>query len=89
MLCVFQIESCSQFWFQPEEEMVKVYGFETYLRNYRKEVLKPISNPEHLTEGESVIVGVDECQGTTYHRAKIISANGTGVCLVSVEHSIN
>lgn len=82
---ILQIESCHQFWFQPENQMNKVLEFETYVRNYRKEVLVQISQSQQLFVDELVIVEIDTCTGIhIYNRAKIIFANfDKGVCRVS------
>lgn len=79
-----QIESCQQFWFQPEKEMNRVLEFETYVRNHRKELLQPITQSDQLIAGKLVIVEIDTCAASAYSRAKILSANfNTGVCRVS------
>lgn len=65
--------------------MSQVLEFETYVRNYRKKVLRSIIRSEQLSVGKMVIVEIDSCAATTYKRAKILSANfDTGVCRVSI-----
>lgn len=79
-----QIESCNQFWFQSENEMAKMLEFETYVRNYRKEVLVKIERPEQFHVDKLMIVEIDSCMASVHKRAKIISANfDNGVCRVS------
>lgn len=81
---IFQIESCNRFWFQSEKESDKVLEFEMYVRNYRKDVIEPISSGDRLIVGRMVMVQVEACKGVTYHRAKIMSANLINeVCRVS------
>lgn len=64
--------------------MIKTLEFETYVRNYRKEVLVQIARPEQLVVDELVIVEMDTCTSSVYKRAKIMSANfDDGVCRVS------
>lgn len=65
--------------------MDKVLEFETYVRNYRKEVLVEITQSEQLFADKLVIVEIDTCTGVhIYNRAKIITANfDKGVCRVS------
>lgn len=64
--------------------MDQLLEFETYVRNYRKEVLEPIQRPMELFAGKLVIVEIDTCTASIYNRAKIISANfDNGVCRVS------
>ncbi|XP_055325146.1 probable ATP-dependent RNA helicase spindle-E isoform X2 [Sitodiplosis mosellana] len=72
---ITHIEACNQFWFQPETEWYKVSEFETYLRNYRKEVLEPLSIDTESLIGQLIIVSIDACSGITYHRAKILAFN--------------
>lgn len=58
--------------------------FETYVRNYRKDVLEPIQRSEQLFVGKLVIVEIDTCAAPKYNRAKIMSENFVnGVCRVS------
>lgn len=78
----FQVETCSSFWFQPEEERDKVIEFETYIQNYRREVIELLPKNALLSTTSAVIVKVEACQGTMYHRAKILSATND-VCQVS------
>lgn len=82
IFCVYQVETCSSFWFQPEEERDKVIEFETYVRNYRREVIELLPKNALLSTTSAVIVKVEACQGTMYHRAKILSATND-VCQVS------
>lgn len=63
--------------------------FELYVRNYRKQVLKPI-DPSNPTRSEQsfvdklTVVEIDTCSASVYHRAKIVSVDfKNGVCRVS------
>lgn len=58
--------------------------FETYVRNYRKEVLVRIDHPGQLFVDKLVIVEIDTCEASVYKRAMVISAKfDSGVCRVS------
>lgn len=76
------MSSCNRFWFQPKHEENKVLEFETYVHNYRKEILKPIST---LAIGKAVIVSISKPKGVLYHRAKVLKSNAAkAVCQVSM-----
>lgn len=57
--------------------------FDTYVRNYRREVIEALPKDVPLLSFGLVIVEKHVCDGTTYHRAKILSAS-SGVCRVSL-----
>lgn len=64
--------------------MTKMFEFETYVRNYRREVLVPIERPEQLNVDKLVIVEIDSCMASVHKRARIMSANfDSGVFRVS------
>lgn len=81
------MESCSRFWFQPESEIEEVLKFETYVRNYRKELLK--ASNEQIAVGQIMIAEIESGKGFSYHRAKINSAHlPNAVCRVSISNVV-
>lgn len=58
--------------------------FETYVRNYRREVIEPVLCDEQISIGKIMIAQTQTCEGDAYHRATILSGGWSGrVCRVS------
>lgn len=67
-LCL-QIESCSEFWFQPKQRSEEVNEFE---RSCVNRAIKKITIDQNLFVGKIVIVGENISGDEKYHRGKIL-----------------